>query len=259
VLLFARVDPLGVAWLRIVTAGVVFAFWRKPWRRIRELDRSAWRLLLGLGIVLAVMNSCFYLAIDRLPLGTVAAIEFLPVILLAALGVRTPRNGVALALAVTGVYLLTDVQLASEPLGIAFAFANAALFALYIVLAHRVSRGRALSGIDGLAAAMLIATIAITPIGGWSAAKAVLDPAALGAGIGVGVASSVIPYVCDQLAMARLSRATYSLMVSLLPATATVVGIIVLTQIPSWIEVLGVALVVAAVAAHHEAAEPETT
>lgn len=252
VLLFARVDPLGVAWLRIVTAGIVFALWRKPWRRVRELDCTDRRLLLGLGIVLAVMNSCFYLAIDRLPLGTVAAIEFLPVILLAALGVRTPRNGVALALAVTGVYLLTDVQLASEPLGIVFAFANAALFALYIVLAHRVSRGPVLSGIDGLAAAMLIATIAITPIGGWSAAKAVLDPVALGAGIGIGVASSVIPYVCDQLAMARLSRATYSLMVSLLPATATVVGIIVLTQIPSSIEVLGVALVVAAVAVHRD-------
>jgi inner membrane transporter RhtA len=86
------------------------------------------------------MNSCFYLAIDRLPLSTVAAIEFLPVILLAALGVRTPRNGLALALAAAGVYVLTDVRLQGEPLGVAFAFANAALFALYIVLAHRVAR-----------------------------------------------------------------------------------------------------------------------
>jgi inner membrane transporter RhtA len=258
VLLFARVDPLGVAWLRIVSAGVVFALWRKPWRRVRGLDRSGWSPLLGLGLVLAVMNSCFYLAIDRLPLGTVAAIEFLPVILLAALGVRTPRNGFALALAVTGVYLLTDVQLASEPFGIVVAFANAGLFAVYIVLAHRVSRGPALSGIDGLAAAMLVAAIAITPIGGWGVAKALLDPVAIGAGIGVGVASSVIPYVCDQLAMARLTRSTYSLMVSLLPATAIVVGIVVLTQIPSLIEVLGVGLIIVAIAAHHEAAEPET-
>jgi inner membrane transporter RhtA len=95
--------------------------------------------------------------------------------------------------------------------------------------------------------------IAITPIGGWSAATAIADPIAIGAGIGVGVASSVIPYVCDQLAMARLSRATYSLLVALLPATATVVGIVVLAQVPSWIEALGVALVVAAVAAHRDA------
>ncbi len=92
------------------------------------------------GAVLAGMNAVFYLAIDRLPLGTVAAIEFLPVIALAALGARTPRNVAALALAAAGVYLLTDVRLAGEALGFVFAFANAILFALYIVLGHRVSR-----------------------------------------------------------------------------------------------------------------------
>ncbi|HLW60831.1 MAG TPA: EamA family transporter [bacterium] len=250
--LFARADPLGVAWLRIVSAAAVFAIWRKPWRRIVGLDRETRRLLLGLGAVFAVMNSCFYLAIARLPLGTVAAIEFLPVILLAALGVRTPRNGVALALAVLGVYVLTNVRLATEPLGVAFAFANAVLFALYIILAHRVSRNEALNRLDGLAAAMLIAAAAITPIGGFGAAKAILDPVAIGAGIGVGITSSVIPYVCDQLAMARLKRATYSLMVSLLPATATTIGILVLAQFPSWTELLGVGLIVSAVAVHRD-------
>jgi inner membrane transporter RhtA len=252
VLLFARVDPLGVAWLRIASAGAIFAAWRRPWHAVHGIAAATWRLLLALGVVLAVMNSCFYIAIDRLPLGTVAAIEFLPVIVLAALGARTVRNGLALALAVPGVYLLTDVRLEGEPVGVAFAFANAGLFSLYIVLAHRVSRSPDVARIDGLAAAMLIATVVITPIGGWGAAPAFLDPVAIGAGVGVGVASSVIPYVFDQLAMARLSRATYSLMVSLLPATATVIGIVVLAQVPSAIEVLGVALVVAAVAVHRE-------
>jgi inner membrane transporter RhtA len=259
VLLFVRVEPVGVAWLRIVSAAVVFAAWRRPWRTLRRIDRSTLRLLIGLGAVLAVMNSCFYIAIDRLPLGTVAAIEFLPVILLAALGVRSLRNGLALALAVAGVYILTDVRLEGEPLGVAFAFANAALFALYIVLAHRVARSSTMGRIDGLAAAMLIASLAITPLGGWSVAPALLDPVALGAGIGVGIASSVIPYICDQLAMTRLSRATYSLMISLLPATATVVGIIVLAQIPSARELVGVALVVLAVAAHRERSDPART
>src|SRR3954462_15142695 len=129
VLLFARVDPLGVAWLRIASAALVFALWRKPWRRLAWLDRETRRLGLGLGAGFAAMNSVFYLAIDRLPLGTVAAIEFLPVIVLAAVGVRTPRNGIALALAVPGVYVLTDVRFATAPLGIGVAFANAALFA----------------------------------------------------------------------------------------------------------------------------------
>ena len=82
VLLFARVDVLGVAWLRIASAAAIFALWRRPWRHVA----GAWRLLLAWGAVLAVMNSTFYLAIDRLPLGTVAAIEFLPVVLLAAPG-----------------------------------------------------------------------------------------------------------------------------------------------------------------------------
>jgi inner membrane transporter RhtA len=248
VLLFARVEPLGVAWLRIASAAVVFAVWRRPWRLLRN------RTVIAMGLVLAAMNPCFYLAIDRLPLGTVAAIEFLPVIALAALGTRTPRNGVALAAAVAGVYLLTDVQLAGEPLGVAFALLNAVLFAAYIVLAHRVAQS-GMGGIDGLAAAMLVAWVAVLPLGGWDAAPALVDPVLLAAGIGVGVSSSVIPYVFDQLAMARMRRATYALLVSLLPATATVIGIVVLGQVPSLVEVVGVALVVAGVAVHRERAE----
>src|SRR5205085_2573006 len=161
------------------------------------------------GVVLALMNACFYLAIARLPLGTVAAIEFLPVIALAAMGARTGRNVAALALAVAGIGLLTNVQLSGQPVGIVLAFANAGLFALYIGLGHRMSRD---TGLDGLAGSMLVAAVVVTPIGGSEAAAALLDPVAIAAGIGVGIASSVIPYVCDQLAMQRLSRATYALL-----------------------------------------------
>jgi inner membrane transporter RhtA len=100
VLLFARVPVLGVAWLRIASAAIVFAIWRQPWRALREPLVIVW------GVTLAAMNCCFYEAIHRLPLGTVAAIEFLPVIALAALGARSARNGVALLLAVGGVALL---------------------------------------------------------------------------------------------------------------------------------------------------------
>src|SRR3954470_19978527 len=230
VLLFARVEPLGVAWLRIAAAALVFPAWR---RRVRFT-----RTVLAWGAVLAAMNCCFYEAIDRLPLATVAAIEFLPVIALAARGARTPRNAAALALAVPGVYLLTGVHLTGEPLGVALAVANAALFAAYIVLAHRASQD---AGIDALAAAMLVAAALVTPVAIHEAAPAFTDPVALLAGIGVGISSSVIPYVADQLAMARLPRATYALMVALLPATATVVGLVVLTQVPSPTDVAGIA------------------
>ena len=251
VLLFARVDVLGVAWLRIASAAAIFALWRRPWRSARR--GGAVRLLLAWGAVLAVMNSTFYLAIDRLPLGTVAAIEFLPVIVLAALGTRTPGNMAALALAVPGVYLLTDVALEGDPLGVAFAFVNAALFAAYIVVSHRAAQNGSIPGIDLLGMAMLIAAVVATPIGVWGAAPAFVDPVALAAGVGVGVSSSVIPYVTDQLAMARMSRSTYALMVALLPATATVIGIVVLAQLPSAVEALGVALVIAGVAVHRDA------
>jgi len=243
VLLFARVDVLGVAWLRIATAAVIFAAWRRPWALLRRPDVLLW------GGVLALMNCCFYSAIDRLPLATVASIEFLPVIVLAALGARSVRNVSALVLAVPGVYLLTGVHLGGEPLGVALALANAALFAAYIVLAHRVAGD---GGIDGLAAAMLVALVVVTPLAGWAALPALSDPVGILAGIGVGVSSSVIPYVADQIAMARLSRAAYALMVSLLPATATVIGLLVLTQVPSLTDALGIALVIAGVALHRE-------
>ena len=253
VLLFARIEVLGVAWLRIVSAAVIFALWRRPWRAVAQVDRGGRRLLLGWGIVLAAMNACFYVAISRLHLGTVAAIEFLPVIVLAALGARSSRNVLALLFAVGGVYLLTDVRLAGAPVGLAFAFANAGLFSIYIVLADKVAKRPELSGIDGLAIAMLIAAVAITPLGGRPAISALGNPVTLLAGVGVGLSSSVIPYVTDQLAMARLPRATYATMVALLPALATLIGIVVLTQMPTWIEVVGVALVVGGVALHRPA------
>jgi inner membrane transporter RhtA len=246
VLLFARVPVLGVAWLRITTAAVIFAVVRRPWR-----TTAFTRDVVALGVTLGVMNACFYEAIDRLPLGTVAAIEFAGVVCVAVVGMRSARNLAALALAAGGVLALTGPTLEADPLGLAFALANAVLFAAYIVLAHRVSRG---PGIDGLAAGMLVAAVVATPIGGWAAAPALLDPVAIAAGVGVGVCSSVIPYVADQLAMERLPRATYALLVSLLPATATIVGLVVLSQVPSLREVAGVALVVTAVALHREPA-----
>jgi inner membrane transporter RhtA len=254
VLLFARVDVLGVAWMRIAAAAIVFAIWRRPWRTLRALDRDGLMLVAGLGAVFAGMNSVFYLAIDRLPLATVAAIEFVGPILLALLGVRSVQNIAAVAAASVGVYLLTGVRFVGQPAGVVFAIANAALFAGYIVLAHRVSR-RA-SGVDGLAAAMLIAFVFVSPIGLGGAAHALGDPIALAAGVGIGISSSVIPYVFDQLAMRRLARETYALFVALLPATATVIGVVVLAQLPSVVELAGIALVMIGVAVHDPGRRP---
>jgi inner membrane transporter RhtA len=102
-----------------------------------------------------------------------------------------------------------------------------------------------------------VAAVAVTPIAGAEALPAATDPIALLAGAGVGLASSVIPYLSDQMALARLPRATYALMVSLLPAVATLIGVVVLTQVPDAREVLGVALVIAGVALHRPAGAPD--
>jgi len=257
VLLFAQVAPLGVAWLRIASAALVFGLWRRPWRYFEKLSTSDRRTVVMLGVVLAVMNSTFYEAIARLPLGTVGAIEFLGPITLAAAGMRTGRNFAALGVATAGVYLLTEVRIVGEPLGYLFAFANCGLFVLYVALGHRLASSG--NGIDRLGAAMLVATLAALPIGIEQAAPTFGSPALLGAAFGVGISSSVIPYVCDQLAMARLPRATFSLMLALLPATATCIGLLVLRQVPTLREVIGVALVIGGVALHAEPVRRSTT
>ena len=192
-------------------------------------------------------------AISRIPLGTVGAIEFLGPITLAAIGARSPRNIGALFLAAVGGWLLTDVRFGGQPLGFVFAFANCAFFMLYVVLGHRIARDGGAAGIDRLGAAMLVALLTITPIGITGALPAISKPLLLLAGIGVGICSSVIPYVTDQLAMARLPRATFALLLSLLPASAAIIGIIVLHQIPTLVEIAGILLVAGGVALHKEA------
>jgi inner membrane transporter RhtA len=199
------------------------------------------------------MNACFYLAIARLPLGTVGAIEFIGPITLAALGARTRRNIAALLLAAGGGWLLTDARFGGQPLGFVFAFANCAFFMLYVILGHRIAQDGGAAGIDRLGASMLIALVTITPIGFTAALPAIAQPLLILAGVGVGICSSVIPYVCDQLAMARLPRATFALLLSLLPASATVIGIVVLRQIPTLVEIAGILLVACGVALHQEA------
>ncbi|HMD24140.1 MAG TPA: EamA family transporter [Streptosporangiaceae bacterium] len=260
VLLFTRVDVLGVAWLRIASAAVVFVLWRRPWRLIGRLGSGECWNLLALGLVLAVMNSAFYLAVDRLPLSTVGAIEFLGTVILAAAGARTRRNAGALVLTAAGVVTITSIRITGQPLGFVFAFANCALFMLYVVLGHRMAnaggRGAAQAGrpasIDRLAGAMVIAAVIATPWGLGGARPAFGHPVWLLAGAGVGVCSSVIPYVTDQLAMARLPRATFSLMLALLPVFATIIGAVVLSQVPTVQDAAGIMLVVLGVAIHQQ-------
>lgn len=254
VTLFDHLSPSGVAWLRVVFSAVILWIWRRP--KWRGWEAPSQRALVAFGVVLAGMNLCFYLAVNRLPLGTAVAIEFSGPIAVAAVGTRTWRNVAALVVAAAGVVLLADVQWSASPLGVALALGAAALWAAYIVLAAAVAGqalpdgsdcGNTVDALDGLAVSLAVGAIVIAPVGVASVwaqgpSRLVVAGCAL-----VGLLSNVIPYGLDLIVLPRLSPSQFALLLSLLPATATVVGVVVLGQIPTVVEGVGVALVVLAV------------
>jgi inner membrane transporter RhtA len=258
VLLFEVVPAAGVAWLRIAAAAGALAIWRRPWRNERW-TRGRLALTAAFGVTLALMNVTFYLAIDLLPLGTTVAIEFIGPITVAAVGSRTRRDLAALGLATLGVVLLADIHFAGSPEGVLLALAAGAFWAGYVVLGHRIAADPALRPQDGLAAGMIIGAVVVAPALVGSAMPALTDPLLLAACIAVGLSSSVVPYALEQIAMMRLPRARFALLLSLLPATATVVGGIILQQVPTAIETAGIGLVVAAsmLRSHEEDEPPE--
>jgi len=255
VILFNSVPVLGVAWIRIASAAGIYCVWRRPWRMFKSPRTNDVILLAMMGGVFASMNSVFYIAISKIPLATVGAIEFLAPVGLAAVGVRNMRNLGAFGTAMTGAYLLSAIQLPQQPIALILAFANCALFGCYIVLGHKLAQSGSSPGIDRIGISMLFATLFITPIGFSAGLTSFLNPTLLGAGIGVGLCSSVIAYALDQVAMSRLPRASFALLLSILPATATIVGVIVLGQIPDIQQLVGIGSIAIGVALHQPSRE----
>jgi inner membrane transporter RhtA len=256
VLLFAYIPPAGVAWLRVVSAAVALSLWRRPWNS--RWTKPQLRLAAGFGTALALMNLSFYLAVARLPLGTAAAFEFLGPIVVAGVGSRTKRDVLAVIVAGIGVLLLADVHIAGSPSGVGFALAAGLCWAGYIVLGHRVAADTSLRPNDGLAAGMVCGAVALSVLAPFSA-PAFARPWLLAACVVVGLFSNVVPFALEQLAMTRLPRARFALLLSLLPATATIVGVVLLGQVPGLIEIGGIALVVMASALRTHRETPPTT
>jgi inner membrane transporter RhtA len=237
--LFAEIDPASVVWLRQLGAAVVLLAWRRP-------GRAAWRgrvfwLATAFGLVTACMNIAFYEAIARLPLGTAVALEFVGPVLVAAFGSRTARDFGALLLVMCGVLLIADVQWSGSTLGVLFALAAALLWAGYIVLGKRVADVGL--GVDGLAVGFTAATVCFAPLA-LGTGPAWRSPELLLMGVWVGVLATVVPYALDQVVLRRLGQASFALLLSLLPVTATLIGLVVLRQVPSVPEALGIAAVV---------------
>lgn len=243
--LFELLSPAGVAWLRMLVAALVLLAWRRP-------DRAAWRgkrlILAGcFGLVTGLMNVAFYEAIARLPLGTAVAVEFCGPVVVAALGLRRIRHIAALVLAATGVTLIADVRLAGSRTGLLLALVAALMWAGYIMLGKWVARGG--SGLDDMTVGFALAATLLSPLAvGTAPAWVSADLLVLAAG--VGLLSTVLPYALDQIVLRRIDHSQFALLLALLPAAASVVGFLVLRQLPSPVEAAGIlAIAVAVVAA----------
>jgi len=250
---FDDLGAVGVAWWRVFGAGVMLLLLRRSWR-------AGWTgrqvLLAGLfGTVVAGMNTSFYLAIDRLPLGTAVAIEFLGPVAVAVIGSRSRRSWLALMLAAVGVGVLADVQMEANPAGLVFALGAAVLWAGYIVVGARVASDA--RGIDGLAIGMVIGAAVIAPVGLPSALGVIGAWWLLIPVLATALLSNVIPYGIDQVVLRRISRARFALLLALLPVTATLIGVVALRQTPTWAEGAGIALVVVGIAVSERSSRAE--
>ena len=243
--LFDEMPATSVALVRVVAAGLILlaVSWRRghaPWTRHDVM----WAGLFGTAT--ALMNTFFYLAIDRLPLGKGVTIEFIGPITVAALRTRTSRNTLALVLAAIGVVVLGGVELGNEPLGLVFILVASLMWAGYIVLGSRVALGD--RGVAGLGLGLLIGGVVVAPIGAVDAAGAFSSVRVVVLCALVGMLSNAIGYGIDQSTMRRIPVRRFSVLLALMPVVAAVFGAIFLGQTPTAADFAGMTMVLLGVA-----------
>jgi len=254
--LFDRMTPVSVAWSRIAIAAVVLILLLRPWRR--HWTRRTWWRAVAFGTVLAGMNITFYLALEHLPLGTAVAVEFIGPVAVGALTGRGWRERAAIALAAVGVVLIVGVTLdaggGEAAIGLFWILLAAAGWAGYIMLGRKVatpSPGEP-SGLESLSVSMAAGAVVFAPIGvpgmvsGHTAPIA--DPRLLALLFVVALFSSVLPYGIDQIVLRHAPTARFSVLLSVFPATALLVGAVMLAEVPTLIEGIGLVAVSAAIA-----------
>lgn len=248
VALFPQVGPIGMVTLRLVFAALILLAVARP--ALGGHPRSAWGSAVGFGLVLAAMNVCFYLALDRIPLGPAVTLEILGPLALSVIAGRRWTSALWAGVALVGVLLLGGVLLHSgptaalDPLGVILALAAGALWIGYILLSART--GTEFPGLNGLAIAAAIGALVTIPLAATTAGTALFDPVILLLGLGVAALSSAVPYALEFVALRRLSAATFSILLASAPAIAAIAGLLVLGQeltTPQW---LGIACVVGA-------------
>ncbi len=243
VLLFDDVGPLGMVMLRLVFSALVLLAVARP--SLRGHSREAWLGVVAFGGVLALMNGLFYLALERLPLGVTVTIEVLGPLVLSIVVARRPSAWLWAVVAFAGVVALGGGGWDRlDLLGVVFALGAAAAWAGYILASARV--GRQFPKLDGLALAMVVGALVSLPFGIVDAGTALLRIDIVALGAAVAVLSSTIPYALELVALRRLPAAVFAILMSLAPAIAALAGFVLLGQHLAWLEIVGIALVIAA-------------
>lgn len=247
VVAFASVEPASVAWWRVVTGAVVLLAWKRPWRG--GMTRSDLAISALFGVIILTMNSSFYEAIARLPLGTAVSIEFIGPVAVAVIRGRGWRPRVAAVLAFAGVAciggLALDLSVASVRVGVAWILLAALAWSAYIVVGQRASSTR--DGVTNLALGCAWGSLFFAPILGPGAMAATTSWKLIAIVVGVGLLSTAIPYSFEAIAMRRLAASTFALFAAILPAMSALVGAVMLRQIPGVFELIGLVLVSIAV------------
>ena len=243
VTLFPEVGSVGMVTLRLVFSAIILLLVFRP--SLRGRSAADWRTVVGFGLVLAVMNVFFYLALARLHLGVTVTIEVIGPLILSVVISRRASAWLWAALAFAGVILLGRGGFDSlDPIGVLFALGAGAAWVGYILLAARTGRG--FERLDGLAIAMAIGSVAVLPFGIATTGSTLVLPHILLLGLAVAVLSSAIPYGLELIALRRLPAATFSILLSLAPALAALAGLIVLGQHLELLDVVAIGLVVIA-------------
>jgi inner membrane transporter RhtA len=243
-LVFAKVGPAGVTLLRVLLTAIVLLAITRP--RLRGRSRRDLGLVAVYGITVATMNWCFYEALQRVPQGVAVTIEFLGPLGVAVAGSRRLRDVGWAALAAAGVALLAlrGDEAGVQTAGILFALGAAGCWALYILLAKRVTH--AVPAMEALGLGCAVGTLVVLPAGVIEGGATLLDPAVLGACLGVAMLSSLVPYTLELIALRRLSTAVFGLLMSLEPAIGALAGVIVLGQHLTGVMLVAMAMVISA-------------
>ncbi|HWU09752.1 MAG TPA: EamA family transporter [Streptomyces sp.] len=243
VLLMPRAGALGVVTLRLAAAALVLLVICRP--KLRGHSRADWGTVVAFGIAMGGMNTLFYQAVDRIPLGPAVTLEVLGPLVLSVAASRRLVNLVWAALALGGVVLLSGGGFDRlDPVGAAYALGAGAMWAVYIVFSART--GRRFPQADGLALAMVVAAALSLPLGIMEAGSKLLVPSTLGLGIAVALLSSVLPYTLELMALRRLPAPTFAILMSLEPAIAATAGFLILDQALASTDALAIALVIGA-------------